>query len=142
MTVDELMKYKYYYPERLAELYHYYKDKVEEKAIFCTDSDKAYRKFASENGYELHQIESGSHKKGIYHINHVNAYHSFIKLFVGKFRGVSTKYLQNYLEWCNTAYGVSGEGVKKLNIVKPAVRSSFAKKWEEIGDRPSLPVAA
>lgn len=39
MTVDELMKYKYYYPERLAELYHYYKDKEEEQ-INLIDTEK------------------------------------------------------------------------------------------------------
>ena len=39
MTVDELMKYKYYYPERLAELYHYYKDN-EEGQINLIDTEK------------------------------------------------------------------------------------------------------
>lgn len=119
-------------------------DKIIRGAIFCTDGFRTYGLYAEDNfGYIKHVVVNEEKRKnGIYHINHVNAYHSFIKLFVGKFRGVSTKYLQNYLEWCNTAYGVSGEDMKKLNIVKPAVRSSFAKKWEEIGDRPSLPVAA
>lgn len=72
---------------------------VQVDAIFCTDSEKSYRKFVRENGFRLIQIERGRHKQGIYHINHVNSYHSHLKDFVGRFKGVATKYLDNYLVW-------------------------------------------
>ena len=113
----------------------FYKDRVEEKAIFCTDSEKAYRKFASENGYELHQIESGSHKKGIYHINHVNAFHSNLKSFMRGFRGVSTKYLGNYLAWM--------KNIKKgISVVFSEISEvCFDKTCLNISLRPAVPVA-
>ena len=37
--------------------------------------------------------------KGIYHIQHINAFHSNFKAFLQKFRGVSTKHLYSYLMW-------------------------------------------
>lgn len=37
--------------------------------------------------------------KGIYHIQHINAFHSNFKAFLQKFRGVSTKHLNSYLKW-------------------------------------------
>ena len=39
------------------------------------------------------------HKKGIYHINNVNGYHSRLKEFLIKFHGVATKYLDKYVSW-------------------------------------------
>ena len=46
-------------------------------------------------------ILSGKAKKGIYHIQHINSYHSNLKKFIRKFNDVSTKYLNNYLIWNN-----------------------------------------
>lgn len=79
----------------------FFENMVEKNSIFVTDSELSYRKFASQNNFKLIQIESGKHKNGIYHINNINAYHSNLKNFVYKFRGMSTKYLNNYLTWHN-----------------------------------------
>lgn len=38
-------------------------------------------------------------KKGIYHLNNINNYHSRLKKWISRFNGVSTKYLQLYLVW-------------------------------------------
>jgi hypothetical protein len=35
----------------------------------------------------------------VFHIQHVNAYHSRLKDWMRRFKGVSTKYLANYLGW-------------------------------------------
>lgn len=37
--------------------------------------------------------------KGLYHIQNVNNYHSRLKGWIDRFKGVSTKYLDNYLSW-------------------------------------------
>ena len=37
--------------------------------------------------------------KGIYHIQNVNSYHSRLKGWLSRFKGVATKYLSNYLHW-------------------------------------------
>jgi len=53
--------------------------------------------FASKNNIDLVQLKSGKFKQGIYNIQHINNYHSELKRFLYAFKGVSTKYLNNYL---------------------------------------------
>lgn len=72
---------------------------IETNSVLVTDSCRSYVKFASDNNLVLKQIESGKHKNGIYHINNVNSYHSGLKDFIRGFKGISTKYLNNYLNW-------------------------------------------
>lgn len=38
-------------------------------------------------------------KKGIFHIQHVNNFHSRLKTWIRRFQDVATKYLDNYLYW-------------------------------------------
>lgn len=35
----------------------------------------------------------------VFHIQNVNAYHSRLKAWIGRFHGVATKYLDHYLGW-------------------------------------------
>jgi hypothetical protein len=44
-------------------------------------------------------IKSGTYKNGIYHINGVNSLHSRFKSWLDRFKGISTKHLQNYVTW-------------------------------------------
>jgi hypothetical protein len=37
--------------------------------------------------------------KGIYHIQNVISYHSSLKSWMERFKGVATKYLDHYLRW-------------------------------------------
>ena len=73
------------------------------EATLCTDNEKAYVSFAREKGVKLVQMDTGCHVTEIqgksYGIQRVNAYHSSLKGFIQRFRGVSTKYLENYLVW-------------------------------------------
>ncbi len=41
----------------------------------------------------------GERSRGIYHTQNVNAYHSRLKGWMEHFRGVATKYLDNYMTW-------------------------------------------
>lgn len=68
-------------------------------SILCTDSAHGYGKLAKQLDLEHKAIPSGKHMKGIYHIQHINAFHSNFKGFLQKFRGVSTKHLHSYLMW-------------------------------------------
>lgn len=76
-----------------------FQGRVEEKSILCTDSHKSYIKFAQNLGIELQQVKRGKHKEGIYHIQHVNAFHRELKKWMERFNGVATKYLANYMYW-------------------------------------------
>lgn len=77
------------------------KDKIEPKTVLCTDGHRSYEKFAKENDLE-HQtikVSAKQYKKGIYHVQNVNQTAKNLKEWMNQFNGVSTKYLQNYLNW-------------------------------------------
>lgn len=76
-----------------------FNDKMEKDSILCTDSHHSYVKFTQKYGLEHQRIKRGRHKEGVYHIQHVNAFHNNLGYWMDRFRGVSTKYLSNYLYW-------------------------------------------
>ncbi len=77
--------------------------RVTSKTILCTDSHATYKGFAIDNKNEHHRLRTDLKqrvKKRVYHIQHVNAIDSRLKRWIsGRFGGVSTKYLQKYLDW-------------------------------------------
>lgn len=76
-----------------------YAGRIDENSIICTDSHKSYIRFSKDFNLDHKRIPSKQHTLGIYHINHINALHNNLKQWMVKFRGVSTKYLPNYLHW-------------------------------------------
>lgn len=70
--------------------------------LLCTDGLRIYRTLAKEEGF-AHQpinVSAGSRvKERVFHIQNVNAYHSRLKGWLHRFRGVATRYLPNYLGW-------------------------------------------
>lgn len=78
------------------------KGKVEAKSILCTDGHRSYEGFAKANDLEHQTIKVTAKeyvKNGKYHVQHVNQTAKELKQWLDKFGGVSTKYLQNYLNW-------------------------------------------
>ncbi|WP_163517026.1 IS1595 family transposase [Gelidibacter japonicus] len=70
--------------------------------ILCSDSHHSYKGFAKDVQVEFHPINvsKGQRVKGAFHVQHVNSTHNRIKKWIGStFWGVSTKYLQQYLNW-------------------------------------------
>jgi transposase-like protein len=68
----------------------------------CTDSASCFRVYArkAKIGHELINANRGERvKKGIYHVQNVNAYHRRLRDWLRRFNGVATKYLDNYLFW-------------------------------------------
>lgn len=73
--------------------------RIDEDSTIVTDKASAYVKFADKTNLKLVQLKGGKAKSGIYHIQHINNYHSRLKKFMQNFNGVSTKYLNNCLIW-------------------------------------------
>jgi transposase-like protein len=73
------------------------------QTILCSDSHVSYKGFAKDKKIEHHAIRSDLKqfvKNKIYHVQHVNSLHSRLKKWLAEaFQGVSTKYLQKYLNW-------------------------------------------
>ena len=67
----------------------------------CTDGSKAFAGAARKLGIEHHavNVSAGIRVNGAWHVQNVNAYHSRLKAWIQKFRGVATCYLDSYLGW-------------------------------------------
>ena len=77
--------------------------RISDKTVLCSDSHVSYKGFAIDNSLEHHAIRADlkQHiKGGLYHVQHVNSMHNKLKRWLNnQFWGVSTKYLQQYLNW-------------------------------------------
>lgn len=74
-------------------------DKVEDVNSFNTDSASTYRKFCKKHHIKLNAIPSGHHSSGEINISKINGIHSQLETWLSKFRGVSIRHLQEYLDW-------------------------------------------
>ncbi len=63
------------------------------------DSVSAYQEFCKSHNIKLIAIPSQFHSDGIYNIAEINGVHSQLETWLSKFRGVSTRHLQQYLNW-------------------------------------------
>ena len=76
--------------------------KVEKESVFVTDSLRSYLKLSNEMNLNHIRIPRNKHSNGSFNIQVVNNYHSRLKsMLVYDFKGVSTKYLNNYLAYHN-----------------------------------------
>jgi transposase-like protein len=74
---------------------------LSQDTVLCTDAFRGFKsvtKLAGIRHISLNQ-NKGERSRGVYHIQNVNAYHSRLKGWMQRFRGVATKYLDNYMTW-------------------------------------------
>jgi transposase-like protein len=87
---------------------------VANDVVLCTDGSKALAGAARDLGIEHHAVNlsAGIRVDGAWHVQNVNAYHSRLKAWVQKFRGVATRYLASYLGWFRALDREHGNGPK------------------------------
>ena len=97
-TVDGILE-----NESADELCQHLNGRISIEATVCADAHLAHEKLAEMLGFDFKELvtTAGQHVlEGIYHIQHVNAYHSELKRWIkGVFHGVATCYLPHYLAW-------------------------------------------
>lgn len=110
-----------------------------EGTVWCSDKDASYPGFAEKHGLDLVQFKSGGKRtQGVFHIQHVNAYHSNVRRMADHhFRGVSTKYLNSYLLWYN--FSDYGGGTTDMLMDRLAYYRTRQRK-RDIWSRPALPL--
>ena len=92
--------------------------------VLVTDAWRAYKTYAKEKGIEHRKSNDGKHViKGLYHIQNVNDLHSCMKQWINRFKGVATKYLDNYLAWFLFVDSRSNESTK--HNIKEFLLTSF-----------------
>ena len=73
--------------------------KIENAKSISADSASAYQEFCNQYKLVLNAIPSGFHSNGTFNISEINGIHSQLETWLSKFRGISTRHLQEYLDW-------------------------------------------
>lgn len=64
------------------ELKRLYISRIGNNSILCTDSHKSYMQFSIDMSLDHKGVKRGRHKEVIYHIQHINAIHSKLKILL------------------------------------------------------------
>ena len=74
---------------------------VDEDIVLVSDGHRAYPPCAAAMGvrHEALNLSGGERVRNAFHIQTVNSRHGQLKGFLRRYRGVATKYLDNYLRW-------------------------------------------
>ncbi|GAB3390195.1 IS1595 family transposase [Lysobacter fragariae] len=92
-------------------------------AVLCTDGSAMLASVARDLGLEHYGLNTlrGERKRGAWHIQNVNAYHSRFKAWMARFKGVATSYLPNYLGWFRALDRNAQSGAKAASLLALAI---------------------
>ncbi len=115
-------------------------DRFTSQTVLCSDSHVSYKGFAIDNQVEHHPLRSDLKQRvinGVYHIQHVNSTHHRIKKWIDyKFWGVSTKYLQQYLNWFRLKEILKGSKQLVKDFVEMSTQDVEAyRRYEQLSTR-------
>ncbi len=115
-------------------------NKVSKGSIFVTDSFRAYLKLANDMELSHIRIPKKKHKLGSFNIQTINSYHSHLKdMIKHRFKGVATKYLDNYLVYHNFV-NFAKENYKETILLEHIQNSECVSKSLEISKRKCLTI--
>ena len=101
-------------------------------AILCSDGHVSYKGYSKDRNLKHIVLRSDLKqyvKNRIYHIQHVNELHNRLKKWIdGTFWGVSTKYLQNYLNWFYLREKLKSENITVEKVVGLSLQNLHALK--------------
>jgi hypothetical protein len=91
--------------------------------ILCTDASRALAAAAKARKLAHHVLNStrGERRRGPWHIQNVNAYHSRYKTWMHRFHGVATSYLDHYLGWFRALDRNAQSGAQSASFLAPAI---------------------
>ena len=117
---------------------------VAEGAVMVTDSHRGYCKLADAYGASHIRIPRHRHTAQGFNIQMVNYYHSELKRMIDiRFRGVATKYLNNYVVWHNLVNFAKGSEDEKEMVMRDFVLTTKCLSfWKKNLERPAVPCAA
>ena len=127
---------------------------VKETALMLADQYKVTWRFLEENGYRHRILASNTsdnphdHKPEVsdgLHMQHVNNMHRYLRLFLAKYCGVSSKYLANYVAlytWLKSVQASKQRGgAEKASVARAALPDCYLSR-KSIESRPAVPVCA
>lgn len=72
---------------------------MQDVTSITADSASAYQELCTNHNVKLNTVPSGFHSNGSINIAEINGVHSHLETWLSKFRGVSIRHLQDYLNW-------------------------------------------
>lgn len=92
-------------------------------AVLRTDGSSAMATAAIEMGIEHYglNMSTGQRVQGAWHMQNVNAYHSRLKGWMRRFRGVATSYLHHYLGWFRVLDRCAPAHLPAAQLLNPSV---------------------
>ena len=84
---------------------------------------------------EFHTVNAskGERVKGKYHIQHVNSTHNRVKKWIeNTFWGVSTKYLQQYMNWYRVKEIIKSRSDRASAFVEQTINLGALKRYNQI----------
>lgn len=91
-----------------------------QKSILCSDSHNTFQAYAKDNNITIKPIFVRRKEfviDKIYHIQNVNRIHSELKYWLKGFKGVATKYLQNYLNYFRLVIELKNSSLKTQEAI-------------------------
>lgn len=92
-------------------------------ALLCTDASATLAAAARARHLEHHAVNTarGERRRGPWHIQNVNAYHSRWKAWMIRFHGVATSYLDHYLGWFRALDRNARSGAPSASLLALAI---------------------
>lgn len=117
-------------------------NRIELGSVFVTDSLRGYQKVAVTNDLVHIRIPRGKHTSGSFNIQTVNSYHSELKRMIDYyFKGVATKFLNNYIVYNNFVNFAKNTFQNKLNKLENFVfTTKCLTRTKGIKFREAIPV--
>ena len=112
------------------------------ESVLCTDRTNIYDRLGKESYLSRVQILGGRTKHGLYHIQNINQLHSSLKSFLIPFKGVSTKYLPNYLIWHNRFHFRASQRLPQQEIRQILQRKDMCTTTRKLSKRPPVPITS
>ncbi|ANE35595.1 IS1595 family transposase (InsA domain) [Campylobacter iguaniorum] len=116
--------------------------KVEKESVFVTNSLRSYLKLSNEMNLNHIRIPRNKHSNGSFNIQVVNNYHSRLKsMLVYNFKGVSTKYLNNYLVYHNFVnFAKESRKDKEQMLLNHILNTNCLSQSISVANRPAVPL--
>lgn len=117
-------------------------DRIAINSVFVTDSLRPYQKLSLDMNLSHIRIPRGKRTVGMFNIQTINSYHSQLKaMVIHCFKGVATKYLNNYLVYHNFVNFAKDTLANKEVVLFDFIRSTMCvSKTTNLAKRPAIPV--
>ena len=113
---------------------------IEENSILVTDNYKGYPKIIDKLHLNHIPMPEGAYSNGTFNIQKVNSYHTYLQELINiRFRGVSTKYLNNYIVYYNFLHCGQNKRSKKIIDLQDYIFKVERNDLIKGSNRPAIP---